>query len=170
MQITHTHFNSYINHHTKTHNHTYTTLTTSKTFKSGGLDATHTFSKTILQSGPHLKNSPKPSPRVVNRYFPQTLALGCLPMVSLRIPAVVVSLVRVLHPPHRRVLLAAQPGTPWGRGGGRAARGGAGPAAAHLEIGVPTNEGLVVVVGLVPSVFGGPWRGVPYRSVHIHGP
>lgn len=89
----------------------------------------------------------------------QTLTLGREPPVTCGIPAVIIKLVVLINPRHRRVLLAAQPGGGAVRiaGGGAAVGAAVGVATVDLEVFVFSDKGLVVVVSFVFSILGGPW-------------
>lgn len=92
-------------------------------------------------------------------------------MVPPRVSAVVVDHVVRLNPSHRVVLLPGEAARAEGRGGDGVAPGWrVGRAAARFEVGVPRDEGLVPVVGLVLAVLRGPRRGVPYGPIQPHRP
>lgn len=92
-------------------------------------------------------------------------------MVSLIVLAIVIDHVPTLYPVHGLVLLIAKSTRMVGRCRGRAAPSRrVGRATIRLEVGECPYKWLVLIIGLVFSIFGCPWRCIPYWSVNPHWP
>lgn len=91
------------------------------------------------------------------------LTFRYLRVVPLRIVAIIIDQVILLHQRHRFILLLAQP--PAGCPAGFRRR-----ASAYLEVLVLPYERLVPIIRLVFSILRRPWRSIPNRTVHPHWP
>lgn len=87
------------------------------------------------------------------------------------VPAVVIHQMVGLNPLHGPDLFSGQPAGPVWRDRGLAApKGCIGGATTGFEVGVTGHKWLVPIVGFILAIFGGPRRGIPYRTINPHWP